>query len=145
MQREITVDSRTQAINGKIYRGDYVIAIGNNDYAYLIGKITEILKHGTPEYAEETDNDTDSVHVNFMILPYSSRREVTIVEHFNSLCNSNETMFFGELPIDDVIMAPNMLIRITELGEDKINNLLSDCDEAKLFCDNVINSLFSIE
>ena len=44
-----------QAINGEIRRGDYVIAIDNNCYFYLVGKVIEILKHGTPEHTEETD------------------------------------------------------------------------------------------
>jgi len=39
-----------QAINGEIRKGDYVIAANNNDYAYLVGEVIEILKYGTPKH-----------------------------------------------------------------------------------------------
>ena len=133
-----------QATNGEIRCGDYVIAIDNNCYFYLVGKVIEILKHGTPEHAEETDNGTDSVHVDFKAFPYPPWREIDIAEYFNALGNSNEVMLYDDLSLDDVIMAPDMLIRITELGEDKINDLVCDYDEAKSFCEDIISNLFVI-
>ena len=127
----------TQAINGEIRRGDYVIAVDNNDYAYLIGEVVEILKHGTPEHADETDNDTDSVHVNFKAFYYPPSQQNDIAEHFNTLSSPCESMIYDELSLDDVIMAPDMLIRITELGEEKINALVDDYDKAKVYCDGM--------
>jgi len=126
-----------KAINGEIRRGDYVIATGNNDYAYLLGEVIEILKHGTPEHATETDNDTDSVHVNFLAFSYPPHREIAIIKYFNALCNSDDVVNYDELPIDDVIMAPDMLIRITGLDANTMDSLLCDYDEAKSFCDNI--------
>jgi len=115
-----------QAINGEIRKGDFVLGAKNNDYAYLVGEVIEILKHGTPEHASETDNDTDSVHVNFKVYRYPSWRELDITDFFNDLYNSVEAMSYDELSLDDVIMAPDMLIRITEMGDEKINDLLCD-------------------
>ena len=130
-------NSTAHAINGEIRRGDYVIAADNNDYAYLAGEVIEILKHGTPEHAAETDNDTDSVHVNFKAFDYSPGQQNSIAEHFNALSGASETMLYDDLPLDDVIMAPDMLIRITELSEYKINGLVCSYEEAKFFCDGI--------
>ena len=141
---EKTNNPTAQAINGEVRRGDYVIAIDNNDYSYLVGEVVEVLKHGTPEHAAETNNDTDSVHVNFKAFPYPPWREIDITEYFNALYCSNETMLYDELSLDDVIMAPDMLIRITEQGEDKIKQFVGDYDEAKAFCDGIISNLFVI-
>jgi len=126
-----------QAINGEIRKGDFVIAADNNDYAYLAGEVIEIMKLGTPEHAEEVDNDTDSVHVNFMALPYPPKRQDEILEYFYGLSNSYENLAYNELPLDDVIMASDMLIRITDLGDDRINALVCDYEEAKVFCNSI--------
>jgi len=123
-----------QAINGEVRRGDYVIAVDNNDYTYLVGEVIEILKHGTPEHAAETDNNTDSVHVNFKAIPYPIYRHDEIAEHFYALSDTGETILYADLPLDDVIMAPDMLIRITELGRENIDALVDDYDEAESFC-----------
>ena len=134
------VGATAQAINGEIRKGDYVIAANNNDYAYLVGEVTEILKHGTPEHAAETDNETDSVHVNFMAFLYPPSRQNDILKYFYGLSDSYENLEYNELPLDDVIMAPDMLIRITDLGEDTIGFLVDEYDEAKSFCDSGIIS-----
>jgi hypothetical protein len=126
-----------QAINGEIRRGDNVIAVGNNDYAYLVGEVIEILKHGTPEHAAETDNETDSVHVNFKAFRYPPWQQLDIAEHFNTLSDSDEAFSYEDLSLDNVIMAPDMLVRITDLSEEKIDELVCDGTEAQLFCDGI--------
>jgi len=47
-------------------------------------------------------------------------------------------MLYDDLSLDDVIMAPDMLIRITGLDGDKINDFVCDYDEAKAFCDSIV-------
>lgn len=120
---------KAAAVNGDIQRGDWVISAGNNDYKYLIGQVIEIVKLGTPEHADETDNDTDNVHVNFYAFDYPPERIAEIEAHFSELYG--EPKDIDELPLDDTIMAPDMLIRITELGRDEIDhmgNLLHNCE-----------------
>ena len=126
-----------QAINGEIRRGDKVIAAGNNDYAYLAGEVIEILKHGTPEHAAATDNETDSVHVNFFAFKYPPWQQIDIAEHFNAFSDSKKYIFYENLPLGNVIMAPDMLIRITDLSDEKINEFVCDYEEAQSFCDNI--------
>ena len=127
-----------QSINGEIRRGDNVIAANNNDYAFLVGEVINIVKHGTPEHAAETDNDTDSVHVNFKAFNYPPWQQNSIAEYFEGLYGTGETMLYDELSLDDVIMAPDMLILITDLSEDRIHELVCDAEEAVSFCDGFV-------
>ena len=118
-----------QAVNGEIRPGDWVIATPDDEYGYLIGQVIEIVKLGTPEHANETDNDTDNVHVDFYAFDYPPERVAEIEADFSDLYG--EPKVFDELPIDDTIMAPDKLIRITELGHDEITrmgNLLANCE-----------------
>ena len=129
---DISAVSTSKTIYGEVQPGDWVIAAGNNEYRYLIGTVTEITKLGTPEHAAETDNDTDNIHVDFTAFEYSLTRIAEIKIQFSS--RIGEIPIFDEIPLDDVIMAPDMLIRITHLGQDEIErmgNLLKNC---KSFC-----------
>ena len=135
--RNNKTNATAQAINGEIRKGDFVIAACNNDYAYIAGEVIEILKLGTPEHAAETDNSTDSVHVNFKTYHYPPWRQSDIEDYFYGLNDTSEDLPYDELPLDDVVMAPDMLIRITDLDDDKINDLVCDYDEAKSFCDGI--------
>ena len=106
-----------------------MIATPDDEYGYLIGEVVEIVKYGTPEQANETDNGTDNVHVNFYAFDYPPERIAEIEAHFSDLYGEPKT--FDELPIDDVIMTPDTLIRITELGHDEITRmgkLLANCE-----------------
>ena len=115
---------------GDVQPGDWVIAAGNNDYRYLIGMVTAIYEPGTLEH--DTGNETDDVHVDFTAFDYPAERVREIEEHFYSL--SGYPKSFDDLALDDVIMAPKMLIRITHLGQDEIafmGNLRQNCES---FC-----------
>ena len=120
-------DVAVQAIFGKIQDGDMVIATANNDYKYLLGAVTAIDKLGTPEHG--TDNETDDIHVDFTAFDYPPERITEIEEHFANLYG--KAVDFDELPLDDVIMAPKMLISITNLDSSEINrmgNLRANCE-----------------
>jgi hypothetical protein len=121
-----------KTIHGDVSPGDWVISAGNNDYKYLIGTVIEIVKQGTPEHAAETENDTDNIHVDFTAFDYPAKRITEIEAQFSDLYDEPKT--FDELPLDDVIMAPEMLISITNLGHDEITrmgNLRANCES---FC-----------
>ena len=120
----------SKTIYGEVQPGDWVIAAGNNDYQYLIGTVTVIDKSGTPEHG--TENTTDDIHVDFTAFDYPPERVAEIEGYFGELYS--EAKAFDELPLDDVIMAPQMLIRITHLGQDEIarlGNLRHNCES---FC-----------
>jgi hypothetical protein len=108
---ETHIESITEAktIFGIARPGDWVMAAGNSDYKYLIGTVTSIDKLGLPEHG--TENKADDIHVDFTSFDYPSERIAEIIERFNNLYGEVKT--FDELPLDDVIMAPNMLIRIS--------------------------------
>ena len=119
----------SKTVFGEIRTGDWVVSTGNNDYRYLIGAVLEINKLGTPEHAAESGNDADNIHVDFTAFDYPPERIAEIEGYFSELYG--EPKAFGELPLDDVIMAPDMLIRITHLGEAEITgmgNLLHNCE-----------------
>lgn len=122
--------NKAQAINGDINIGDWVIAVPSDEYGYLLGVITAIDKLGTPEHG--TENSTDDVHVDFDAFDYPPQRIAEIEEQFSDLYD--EPKSYDELPLDDVIMAPDALIRITELEHDEITRLGSIIENCKSFC-----------
>ena len=129
MYGPVVPDKTATAVNGEIKSGDWVIATPDDEYGCLIGQVIEIVKLGTPEHEAEAQNDTDNIHVNFYAFDYPPERIAEIEAHFSELYGEPKT--FDELPLDDVIKAPDMLIRITELGHDEIarmGNLLANCE-----------------
>ena len=130
LEQESAVTSKT--IYGEVQRGDWVISIPSDEYGCLIGTVTAIDKLGTPEHG--TENTTDDIHVDFTAFDYPPERIAEIEEIFSDLYG--EPKAFDELPLDDVIMAPDTLIRITHLGHDEIafmGNLRVNCES---FCNS---------
>jgi len=72
-----------------------------------------------------------------MALPYLLQRQNEILEYFYGFGSSYGDLSFDELPLDDVIMTPDMLIRITDFGDEKIDAIVCNCEEAKVFCDSI--------
>jgi len=131
------LEKTSETIYGKVKAGDWVIAAPPDDYAYLLGVVTEINKLGTPEHAAETDNGTDSIHIDFTAFEYPPERVTEIEERFSELYGEPKT--FGELALDDVIMAPDMLISISNLGQGGMafmGNLLANCEA---FCSSFVH------
>ena len=124
----------TTAINDEVRKGDWVIAIPTGPYGGFVGVVKEIAQHGSPE--RDTENEGDDIHVDFKALGHPPWRFGEIEDYFNEEFDYGETLSYDELPIDDVIMAPDMLIRVTELGIEDVSHLLSDYDSAIAFCDN---------
>ena len=130
-EQEITSASTAKTIFGEVQAGDWVISAGNNDYRYLLGIVTAIDKFGSPEH--ETENETDDIHVDFTVFDYPRERIAEIEEYFSELYGEQKT--FDEIPLDDIIMTPKMLIRITHLEQDEIEfmgNLRRNCET---FCE----------
>jgi len=108
----------TRCLNGDLKVGDLVLSVPDNEYSCLVGVVTEINLRGTPE--QVTDNESDDVHVNFM-QDYSEKRIAEIEELFSGAYGDDRP--FDELPLDEVIMAPDGLIRITGFDEDMLSLL----------------------
>jgi hypothetical protein len=125
----LTANKNTvQAVNDRIKVGDWVISKPDEGYGCLVGQVTAIEKLGTPEH--DTENETDDIHVNFTLVDYSARRISEIEEDFSEMYG--EPKNYDELPLDDVIMAPDMLIRSTEKElEGFSGQLLKDYNSAE--------------
>ena len=121
----------TTCINGKLRTGDTVLSTLGDDYSCLVGTVLAINILGTHEHDAETDNETDDVHVNFIDTMYSRRRMKEIAERFSSLYG--EKKGFWECPIDDVIMAPECLMRITGIDDETLRLLHKSEENARLF------------
>ena len=114
-------------INGELRVGDWVFVLPNHVYGCLVGIVTAIDKRGTPEH--DTGNATDDIHVDFTRVDYPSRRKQEISESFRGFyANSRE---FDELPLEDVILSPDSLIRITGISLDVLNRLLGYSESAE--------------
>ena len=113
-------ENTTECVNGDLVPGDKVLSIPGEDYACLVGTVLSIDKAGTPEH--ETDNPGDDVHVNFMDADYSDQRIREIDDMISDLYGESRT--FLMTPLDDTIMAPESLIRITGIGREELASIL---------------------
>lgn len=123
------MDSTTICLNGELKPGDLVLSAPDEDYACLVGTVLAINKVGTPEHDAETENMTDDIHVDFMNSDYSEERIREIEEMFSDLYGIPKK--FEECPIDDTIMSPDALIRITGVRSDLLRSVLSSHDAAE--------------
>jgi hypothetical protein len=124
-----------QALNGEIRPYDWVIVISSDEYAYLVGMVSEIIPVGSPEH--DTGNTTDDIHIDFMDTDYSDKRKDEIVEQMSELYGEHRP--FDELPLDDVIMSPNSLIRITGIELCMFERLLESQETAETFCNQIVS------
>jgi len=129
----------TKCLNGILKIGDLVIATPDDDYGCLIGRVMQINLLGTPEHEAETDNETDDVHVNFLEYDYSKKR----IKEIEAICSElyREKRSFDEYPLDDVIMSPNCLIRITDIGDNQIKTLLHSGYNAACYCYSILSGM----
>jgi len=128
-----------QGINGELRPGDWVIATPPNPHGYLVGQITKISPLGTTEHG--VGSLDAAAHVDFTAFDYPSWRHTEIADHFNEAFRYEVDLQFHELPLNDVIMAPGDLIRVTEFGIDEIRRLIESHDGAKSFCGCFISPL----
>ena len=125
------------AINGEIRTGDWVIVKPNDSYGCLAGMVTEINHVGSPEHG--TENETDDVHADFVTdTVYSDRRKDEIAAQLSSLYGQEKQ--FGDLALDDVIMPPDSLIRITGIDLNMMEKILESREAAEIFCNQIENA-----
>ena len=119
-----------QVINGELKVGDWVIAALNNNYRCLLGKVKKITIREQQNYMME--NESNNIFIDFTTFRYPHERIAEIEDHFGALLG--EPKHFSELELDNVIMEPTMLIRITELGFDEITRLGKLQHNCEVFC-----------
>lgn len=128
----------TKCINGTIAVGDMVVSTPDDEYGCLVGRVKEIALVGTPEH-DATENDTDDVYVDFSQVDYSDKRIKEIEELFSEIYD--EPRSIEECAIDEVVMDPDCLIRITDMDGAGLNNLLESGYNAACYCYGVLSSL----
>ncbi|GHU87213.1 hypothetical protein FACS1894202_01050 [Clostridia bacterium] len=105
-------ESPAQVINGAVDVGNWVIPVTEKAYSGLIGQIIAVDKTGTD--AHDTDNPGDDIHVDFTRTVYSESELSAIEANFAELYGERKP--FYKLPLDDVIMASEMLVSL--IGRD---------------------------
>jgi len=132
-------NNTSNVINGELRIGDTVVSRNADEYSYLAGIVISVAKHGSPEH--DTGNPSDDIHVNFSALEYSPRRVSEIEGEFRKAYGDNRE--FDELPLDDVIMSPDMLIRANNIdltNRDEMDSILDSDEGAMAFCNRVLSA-----
>jgi hypothetical protein len=135
----LTQDVSAQAINGKLYVGDWVIVRPDEIYAPLIGKVKAIDKVGTEDH--DTDNIGDDIHVDFTAIGYSEKVKEDLLDVLSSVYSEAES--FDELPLDDTIMAPEMLISLAGKEIEQVSELAASYKAARDFGNKTLSEYFS--
>ena len=111
---------------------DIVFSKPEGDYGCLVGRVISIIPLGSPEH--DTGNETDDIHVDFFApysLLYSDNRKAEIEREFSSLYG--KPVKYDELPLDDVIMAPESLVRLNGIGTWDMTRLLKSRSDAEAY------------
>lgn len=125
-------DNVTNCLNGEISVGDLVISSPNDDYALMVGTVIAIEKAGAPEHG--TDNPGDDIHVNFTLAEYSPARLVEIDLMLGDLYGRPTTPgIWPPIDVNDAIMAPDMLYRITGIGQEDLAAILDSGENAAAY------------
>jgi hypothetical protein len=133
----ISIKSKPTAkvINGEVNYGDWVIVKPDEHYGCLIGQVTAIDKLGTDEH--DTGNPGDDIHVNFIALEYSETAKAELLEALDGLYPNAAD--FDDIPLDDVIMAPDSLISLVGLDFESIDKLSGSYKAAREFGNKVLS------
>ena len=127
----------SKAVNGELRVEDWVVSMPDDEYGCLIGMVTAIDKKGTPEHG--TENVGDDIHVDFITdTPYPPDRIEEIEERFSEAYGELKTI--DDIPLDNVIMAPDMLVRVTGIHLDDLSRLVNDYEAAEAFCNEFTES-----
>jgi hypothetical protein len=129
-----TQPQTARAINGEVARFGAVLSAGDRICPYLVGEVIAIHRLGSEEH--NSGSETDDIFVNFRHEGYSAERKREIEAHFSRLHGA--PMRFGCLPLDSVIMPPEMLIAVPE---NDIKPLLESRAIAEAYCGAVLGGL----
>jgi hypothetical protein len=120
----------TKAGEPEIKVGDIVFSVHDSEYGYLAGRVIEIVPLGSENH--DTGNASDDIHVDFFA-PYSIRyseiRKAEIAQEFSELYGVAKK--YDDLPLDDVIMPPESLIKLNPIHMDLLNHILASRKDAE--------------
>lgn len=111
----------TKCLNGLLRPGDLVMNTPLDDYPLMFGRVLEVHPEGSPDAYDESDNDYDTVHVEFDINGISEVNRAEIEAVFGGLYG--EPRPIEELGLDDVIEAPDCLLCVNDITEQKLTML----------------------
>ncbi|MDR0905506.1 MAG: hypothetical protein LBN00_04945 [Oscillospiraceae bacterium] len=133
---EQVIDNRTsEAINGDLKIGDWVISISEDNYGYLVGKVTAIGDHDLSTY--NAQHYSEIVFVNLTAADYSEQRIAEIERDFSK--SYKRPMRMSELFLDDVRMSATDLIRIPETDHKRIEQLTGSLAGVNAYIDEFID------
>jgi len=132
-------EKAAHVLNGEVRLSDWVIVKPGEEYDCCVGQVIAIDKVNTIDHG--TENETDDIHVNFAALEYNEIAKADMLEAFGALYPYAAS--FDDLPLDDVIMAPDNLISLTGLDFERIDNLSTDYKAAKEFCIKLLSEQFN--
>jgi len=138
---DIPGDRKTFCVNGKLGIGDLVLSTTDNEYSYLVGNVMSIRHHGAPDH--ETGNSEDDVYVDFTVYNYTDAKIREIEMSFSEYYDTAAA--YDELPLDEVIMRPSKLIRITNIGEDELALILAGDNAAAIYCERYREEIIKME
>lgn len=121
--------------NSKIQPGDLVFSVPHGENGCLVGKVTAIVPLGSLEH--ESGNKTNDIHVDFFApysVRYSDKRTAEIAQEYSALYGKPLT--YDELPLDDVIMSPDSLVRINGIDTWDRDTLLASREKAEAYYDS---------
>lgn len=125
----------TLCMNGELQSGDLVLSLNNSGYSLLVGEVHKIAKPGGGEH--DTHNSADDVHVDFTVFDYFDIRREEIERHFKEMYGQAKS--FDELPLDDVIMSPDMLVSIKGISRDNLFFILDSAANAEAYCGRILS------
>jgi len=128
----------SRVINGEVEVGNWIIVKPGIDYGCLVGQVTDIDKLGSPNHG--TDNKTDDIHVNLIAADYGEHRLKEIAEQIGKLYGVPKHV--DELPLDDVIMAPDMLLSLCGTDLDGHDEIFASYNDAYEFGNELVNCYF---
>jgi hypothetical protein len=128
-----------EAINGELRVGDWVIVKPDEDYGSLVGQVTAIDKLGSPEH--DTDNPGDDVHVDFTRVEYPESFRDEYAATVNKTHHRADS--FDDLALDDVIMAPEMLISLVGRDIEVTDELTQSYADAREWANNLLSAQFN--
>jgi hypothetical protein len=128
----------TQAINGEIGTGDWVLITESPPYSNLVGRVVDVVPHDSPEH--DTDSGMDDVHISFADAGYFGERKAEILSVINNVLYLNEESL-AAFDLGDVVMPPCDLIRITGIAPEKHAELLESNAAGAAYYSEVMQNL----
>jgi hypothetical protein len=102
-----------QAVNGKLYEGEWVVVKPDEDYGRLVGQVTGIIKPGADEHDADGEPDEVRVNVSFINCGYAEKDEAVILDGLRKMRPELNLTILEDFALDNIVMNPENLINLT--------------------------------